>query len=244
VGQSDGHAFARAVLGLFDDLPVIAQCTVFVYQEGRMRTLSVADYRGGAYLRSVADEYAQRFYSLDSIGSILALPQTALPVLHHQSSSEIGHATYRYVCYRRPSVTERLALLSPQRDNAWLSVNLYRRDLGCGGNRGFEPSEIARVQETVPLIMQAVTLHWTLCSVARPVVADAFSIDERLARLCPQLSMRESQTLHEMLQGRSTLEIAKKLGVQQSSVISYQKRAYQRLGISGQRQLLALIANI
>jgi DNA-binding CsgD family transcriptional regulator len=242
LGASEERAFAQAVLGLFDDLPAIAQCTVFVHQAGRTRTLSVADYRGGSYLRAVADAYAQRFHALDGIQPILAAPapRAALPVLHRQSSADIGHESYRLECYRRPSVSERLALLAPQPGRVWLSVNLYRDERG-GSDGGFEPGEIARIQAAAPLMTQAVARHWTL---RREQGLDSGApASERLTRLCPQLSARERDALCGILAGRSTPEIAAQLGVQTSSVISYQKRAYRRLGISGQRQLFALVAS-
>ena len=71
LGKREDSAFARAVLGLFNDLPAIAQCTVFAYQAKRPHTLSVADYRGGSYLRMVADVYTQRFHAFDGIQPIL-----------------------------------------------------------------------------------------------------------------------------------------------------------------------------
>jgi DNA-binding CsgD family transcriptional regulator len=42
------------------------------------------------------------------------------------------------------------------------------------------------------------------------------------------------------LEGATAVEIASQMGVKPTSVITYQKRAYARLGISSQRQLFAL----
>ena len=46
--------------------------------------------------------------------------------------------------------------------------------------------------------------------------------------------------LRGTLEGASAAEIAEQMGVKVTSVITYQKRAYARLGISSQRQLFAL----
>jgi DNA-binding CsgD family transcriptional regulator len=234
LGVCEGRAFAQAVLGLFNDSSVVAQCAVFVYEAGRPRTLSVADYRGDGYLRTVADVYAQRFHALDGIRPILTAPDMTLPVLHRQSSQDIEHATYRHVCYLRPRVSERLALLVPQPGKVWLSVNLYSGDQ----DGGFRANAIARIQAAAPLVAHAVAQHWALC---RRPAADDTPVNQRLVQLCPELSPREREVLCGILSGRATPEIAGQLGVQPSSVISYQKRAYQRLGISGQRQLFALV---
>jgi DNA-binding CsgD family transcriptional regulator len=237
LGVREDRSFAQAVLGLFDDLSAISQCTVFVHEAGRrVRTLSVADYRSSSYLRTVADVYAQRFHSLDGIQAILAAPTVTLPVLHQQSSTDIGHETYRHVCYLRPGVSERLSLLAPQPGKVWLSVNLYRDDRGGSGR--FQPDEIARVEAAAPLVTHAVARHYALCSQRS---ADETPMIARLTQLCPDLTPRERDVLCGMLGGHSTPEIAAQLGVQPSSVTSYQKRAYRRLGISGQRQLFALL---
>jgi DNA-binding CsgD family transcriptional regulator len=54
------------------------------------------------------------------------------------------------------------------------------------------------------------------------------------------LSKRELDVLRCVLEGLTAVEIAEIMGVQPSSVTTYQKRAYKRLGISSQRQLFAL----
>jgi DNA-binding CsgD family transcriptional regulator len=236
IGARDDRVFAQSVLGLFDDQPGITQCVVFACAPGkRARTLSVADYRGGSYLRTVADAYAQRFHALDGIQSILVERAAAQPVLHQQSHAEIGHEAYRQMCYLQPSVSERLALLAPQPCNVWLSINFYRSHQGGGG---FRPGEIERVEAAAPLVVHAAKRHYALCSQR---MVDEMPMAERLTRLCPELSSRERDVLCGILGSRTTPEIAAQLGVQISSVTSYQKRAYRRLGISGQRQLFALL---
>ena len=81
--------------------------------------------------------------------------------------------------------------------------------------------------------------HWKLC--VQHTEGGNAQINERLTQLCPHLSRREREVLCGILDGRTTPEIVQQLGVKPASVISYQKRAYQRLGISGQRQLFALV---
>ena len=44
----------------------ISQCTIFAYEFGnRPRTVSVADRRGGRFLRDVADVYSNLYYVLN-----------------------------------------------------------------------------------------------------------------------------------------------------------------------------------
>ncbi|WQE31644.1 helix-turn-helix transcriptional regulator [Janthinobacterium lividum] len=66
----------------------------------------------------------------------------------------------------------------------------------------------------------------------------------RLRQHGPQLSKRELDALRGVLEGLTAAEIADTMGVQPSSVITYQKRAYKRLGIASQRQLFALCLGV
>ena len=133
IGEPDANAFAAEILKLLGDVAGLSQCTVFAYAFGnRPRTLSVADHRGGRYLRDVADTNASRFHAPDGNQRIMA---TAWPrgcpsdnglMLHQQTIDEIAHKAYRAACYRHPNVSDRQPLLVPPAEDMWLSVNLYR----------------------------------------------------------------------------------------------------------------------
>ncbi|MBF5011781.1 helix-turn-helix transcriptional regulator [Burkholderia pseudomultivorans] len=239
IGSSEPNAFATEVLKLFDDALSVTQCTVFAYEFGnRPRTVSVADHRGGRYLRDVADTYARHFYALDGNQTIVSSAQRRTRrrdlLLHRQAGDEIGHDAYRAACYRDPDVSERLSLLMQPDDAVWLSINLYR----AHRSGAFEPRAIAEIEALAPLIAQAAKHHYAL--------AGAMQIDipqrmlARLRRACPTLSKRELDVLRGVLDGQSAHEIGETIGVKASSVVTYQKRAYRRLGISGQRELFAL----
>ncbi|KDR39341.1 hypothetical protein BG61_33430 [Caballeronia glathei] len=54
------------------------------------------------------------------------------------------------------------------------------------------------------------------------------------------MSKRELDVLRGVLEGLTAQDIGEVMGVKASSVVTYQKRAFRRLGISSQRQLFAL----
>src|SRR5579864_4351602 len=73
IGSEDSNALAAEVLRLLGDIGAISQCTIFAYEFGnRPRTVSVADHRGGRFLRDVADTYARLFYTLDGNQKIVS----------------------------------------------------------------------------------------------------------------------------------------------------------------------------
>ena len=117
IGGDDANALAAEVLNLLGPATSVSQCTVFAYEFGnRPRTVSVADHRGGRFLRDVADTYARLFYALDGNQRIVtgdgeATEKPSSLVLHWQSSEDIAHDGYRQTCYAAPNVSDRLSLL-------------------------------------------------------------------------------------------------------------------------------------
>ncbi len=99
IGHDDANALASEVLKTLGEVASISQCTVFAYEFGnRPRTVSVADHRGGRYLRDVADTYARRYYVLDGNQTIVSARDAEKPgsgiLLHLQNSEDIK---YKYV---------------------------------------------------------------------------------------------------------------------------------------------------
>ncbi len=239
IGRADATSFAAEVLNTFGESAHISQCTIFAYEFGnRPRTVSVADRRGGRFLRDVADVYAKLFYVLDGnqpiVSNTLAPRPGAPMVIQQQNSDDIAHAGYRTACYSDPNVSDRLSLLLQPAEKIWLSVNLYR-DRQHGQ---FQPQEIALVESLAPLLGHAASHHYSLHGQAQPGIPQLMLA--RLRTACPALSKREIDVLRGVLEGLAASEIADMLGIKPASVVTYQKRAYQRLGISNQRQLFAL----
>ncbi|WP_175915218.1 LuxR C-terminal-related transcriptional regulator [Burkholderia sp. BCC1638] len=239
IGGSEPNAFAAEILKLFDDALSVTQCMIFAYEFGsRPRTVSVADHRGGRYLRDVADTYVRHFYPLDGNQKIVSAAGRATHrrdvLLHQQAGDEICHDTYRAACYRGPDVSDRLALLMQPNDSTWLSINLYR----AHRSGAFQPREIAAIETLAPLIAQAAQHHYALAGAAQIGIPQLMLA--RLRGACPALSKRELDVLRGVLEGQTAQEIGETIGVKASSVVTYQKRAYRRLGISSQRQLFAL----
>ncbi|MGF6600239.1 DNA-binding CsgD family transcriptional regulator [Paraburkholderia sp. GAS448] len=239
IGHTDVNALAAEILKTLGAVASISQCTVFAYEFGnRPRTVSVADHRGGRFLRDVADTYARLFYTLDGNQKIVSESRPAAHgsalVLHQQTSEDIHHEGYRLACYSQPNVSDRLSLLVQPADGIWLSINLYR-DSGAGS---FQPAEIGLIEALAPLISHAARHHYALSGRNQPGIPQMMLAT--LRGLCPALSKRELDVLRGVLEGCTAAEIADTMGIRPSSVVTYQKRAYQRLGISSQRQLFAL----
>lgn len=239
ISHADADALAASMLATVGDTLPVSQCTVFAYEfDARPRTVSAADHRGGRFLRDVAERYATHFYALDGnraiIGRTSGTQSRDTLVLHQQQSAEIENEAYRAACYAQPNVSDRLSLLVQPVDGVWLSINFYR-DSAYGN---FAPRELEQVESVAHLFAHAAKSHYALNGQHQQ--GPAVAMLSRVRRACPALTPRELDVLRGVLEGASAAEIALRMGVKPASVVTYQKRAYARLGISNQRQLFAL----
>ena len=116
----------------------------------------------------------------------------------------------------------------------WLSVNFYR-----GLEHGvFDDASLRVMEAFAPLVVQAVRLHYA-GRVIDQHLADALMA--RLMRQYPSLTKRDGDVVRALLNGLSTEAMAEQLGLELSSAQTYVKRIYRKLGISGQREWLALM---
>lgn len=152
--------------------------------------------------------------------------------LHRQRPQDITHPEYRQVCYELPQVAERLALLARYEGRFWMSVNFYRGVEHCP----FDDASVAIVQAFAPTIVHAVRLHHTGHALQQDLSG---LMQARAARRNPSLTQRDHDVLASLLKGQTTDAMAESLGLTVSSAQTYVKRLYRKLGLSGQRELLA-----
>lgn len=105
----------------------------------------------------------------------------------------------------------------------------------------FTESMIARFEETAHILLAAVANHGRTLSQADQLIGALTSLDTIeacIANAEEHLSNREIATCARILIGMSTTGISLDLDIGEETVTTYRKRAYCRLGIATQRELL------
>lgn len=244
LGLSNRHAVAEDLLRLVGAHVPLAQCAIFSFESpNRPRTVAMGDRSRTSALPRIAQSYVTRFFRLDPVLAVMqaelaaaraagvAQPRT---VLHRQRPQDIAHPDYRHVCYELPQVAERLAMLALYEGRFWMSVNFYR-----GLEHGpFDAHSLAVMQAFAPTIVHAVRLHHTGNTLHQDL-GDLMLA--RATRRCPHLTPRDLDVLRCLLQGQTNEAMGHTLGLTPASVQTYLKRTFRKLGISGQRELLALL---
>ena len=241
LGTAQRHTVAEHLLRLVGAHVPLAQCAIFSFEQpNRPRTVAMGDRSRTSALPRIAQAYVTRFFRLDPAFALmqaqtpiarLAPPQ---PLLHRQRPADIAHPEYRQVCYELPRVAERLAVLALYEGRFWMSVNFYR-----GEEHGpFDDASLAVMVAFAPTVVHAVRLHHTGSALHADLTDLVLA---RTAQRFPALTPRDTDVLRGLLQGLDTPALAQRLGLTAASAQTYQKRLHAKLGVAGQRELLALL---
>lgn len=236
VASLGGISFASELVAALNRIvPVDHVCLMRFPDRERPPVLESASWRGGEHVGEVQQAYLAGLYRLD--------PNLRLPVqpgasVHLLACDTIADEGYRAACYQHAGVLQRLTVATAD-DGQLLTLNLYR--LVATGP--FSRRELVQVDGVAPLLAALAAKHVTtvgmqLRSRDRRDRIDAFSA--RLHAMNGGLTPREREVLARGLLGMTSQGIALDLGVGVSTVLTYRKRAYARLGVSGQAELFAL----
>jgi DNA-binding CsgD family transcriptional regulator len=152
----------------------------------------------------------------------------------YMSKTDVRTHAYRRLCYDEAHITDRLSVLHKTTRGEGITVNFYR----CDSSGPFEPEQFDAVTELAPLLQAASVRHYELIIAHLPATFDRTLL--RLTDCFPLLTLREAQCAAGVIAGLTADEIAARLGIKTTSVITHRKHAYYRLNVSGQRALIAL----
>lgn len=210
--------FAAFRLGR-DELREVAACCVQPERTARDRVESYV--KQGLWKHDPAMTEAQR-----------CIENTA-PALIHVDFSDHGYDHLRPRVY--PHVRDRL-LLCGRSSNGAFGLSVLRAD----PNAPFAHEAIEKLGGAAELLVAMLAKHADVCQ-RRPNVAQALTAlpdIETCIVATSFLPRREAEVCARILYGLSSVGIALDLSVSEETVKTYRKRAYQRLSIGSERELL------
>ncbi len=213
--------------------------TAFVFEPGHEPHMIFAENTGNRPVaREVAHKYCRDYWQHDlahRLSSEIDLAEARQGWILHSQASDISHSDYRRYCYTAISLDNRVSL-SDTRGDRTLRINFYRAK-----GTPFTEDDTSRIAEAAHLMLSLVRRHADYCVVAKQKSLSYFR--ERLAIVAPALTSRETDVCAAIIMGLTSEGIALELGVGLNTVFTYKKRAYARLGISSQNQLMRLVLN-
>lgn len=225
---------AQCFLAAMQKLLPASHCTVFALEaDGQVSAVSTASAYG-IMATATAVEYVRRgFDRQDSNMMWLGrkkTPKRSQTWLSHQRAEEVADLEYRRVCYGEPGIRERTSILLLLSDGRRIAISFYR-------NLAFAPfdeADFETIAACAPLLQEAVIAH------TRLVTHDfaGAALHQKILSLLPN---RERQVMSHVLAGRTTQEVAKILRLSPTTVLTYRYRAFGKLGVRTQRELLAML---
>ncbi len=184
-----------------------------------------------------AEAYRDRYFRYDPINRLLDGTTPGGIYLARVRSDEILQSDYRQTCYTRPGFQEKVSIASNDRDFP-VVLSLFPKE----PNVDFEPDEVDRLANIAQIILSGIKIHSRMTTkLTRNHRPTAEEIEVRLRATFPGLSNREIAVCARSLLGTTAEGIAFDLGIKQTSVLTYRRRAYDRLKISSVHQLSSML---
>ena len=232
VGRS---AFSPALFGLAREVLGCEHLTAFSLDGNCSPRVVVAENTGTEHLASgVAKKYTAYYWRLDPANRVFDGTGAGHDFWGVRiSARDIIDSAYRTHCYNAVGLDHRLSI-SHLRAGRTYRLNFY-----SGHGRTFSDAAAARVFDAADLLIALICRHDAESTVSRRPDREAFA--QRLRAVVPELSGRELEVAALIASGLSSHGIALELGISVNTVLTYRKRAYARLGISSQNELMRLL---
>lgn len=230
-------SFSDSLMRISKEVIEADYCTLFAFQDGQQPSRLVAT---GVQSPNAAMQASQR-YLRDHWRTDPMLKDHRMGddrTVHHVFSSEFSDDRYRRDCFDIPQISDRLTLIFKENQTLLrMSFYRYRR------RYTFSLAETDRLRNAWKLFQEAARRHFLLSqelgvdpSTGRPSIS---MMSERLLNTRSGLSEREIEVCSRILLGLTAEGISHDLGIGLTSVVTYRKRAYAKLGISSQNELFA-----
>jgi LuxR family transcriptional regulator, activator of tox operons len=234
IGRSD---FPERLLAVCRELAGCELCSAFSWEPRRGPRLllaagSIADIPQFALAASRA--YTDIYWRRDAVVQRNWVRGSNSSHVLRMTAADIRDPDYRHDCYQVAHISERLMLFDTE--SPAVSVSGYR----AVGRSPTTFQMAQRLEDAGPTLIAAIRRHTELMERReQTVLTHSRSVLLRRAREWG-LSEREAEVAAGLVMGQSQSDIAKASGLALNSVITYRRRAYQKLKIADRLELRAM----
>lgn len=213
-------------------------CLLISWQEDSHHPLTLFS-RGDIYqplARECRNLYDEHYFRRDSnLDWLRHQAVSGLPKVRYQQAQELADGEYRHQLLERCGIREKLAFLYQNRGQA-LCLNLYRLE-----SPDSRPLESDALQQQGCVLAALLERHISLARQNR-MTFDLTWVRARLtSALGERLTVRELDVGSRIVLGYRSEAIALDLGVSTNTVLTHRRNLYDKLGISTQNQLFAIV---
>ncbi|WFU23743.1 helix-turn-helix transcriptional regulator [Bradyrhizobium sp. CB1717] len=179
--------------------------------------------------------YAGQFHESDPNRDALFEGEGGAPIMLPAFAPRMYGARYRKIFFQDSGIVDKCATAIWTGDTCFY-VNFYR--IAAQGR--FSAAQRDRLGAIAPAIAASVARHFQETAAPDQSLAALFATRAPLTALTP----REREVCCRILAGFSSEAISQGLGISLHSTLTYRKRAYERLGISSQSELFAIVLRL
>jgi DNA-binding CsgD family transcriptional regulator len=165
-----------------------------------------------------------------------AAPRCGDVVLQTVRPADLPRGDFRRRIFDDAGIVERVTVIHRGADG-WRGMNVARH----AADGVFSDREIHSLVGLACLLLPMIPLNRERQTGTTPLTAT--ELEQRFAARCGALTAREQQVCARAAAGMDVAATALELGIARSSVLTYRRRAYQRLGVSSPVELRALVTH-
>lgn len=248
IGLVGRPGFADRLLDALNRLLSVDHCVVFTFEEGRgVGHLFTRGRMDAKDSEKLAADYVAGFHAEDPTITRL-ISQTDAPTagpVRPDFSSQYG-AAYVNRFFSRTQLVDKATTIG-RVENGIVYCNFYR--MAASGRFSAEDWDLLEV--VLPTLTALIARHYEIVRTAKggePASDDdgrfakglVHAVMRRSVEPFDQLTARERDVCERIILGYSTTAMALDLEISETSVATYRKRAYAKLGISSQNELFLL----
>jgi DNA-binding CsgD family transcriptional regulator len=186
-------------------------------------------------LEAMLPAYSRHYHQVDPVCDAYgAAPCVRDIAIQRIRPEDIQSEDFRRRFFDQAGIVERVSIIQ-RGAHAWRVINVARHR----SNGLFSDGELDALLGLARLALPMLPLNRRRAQARSPSVAH---IEDRLHLLFPGLTRREQEVCARATAGMSVEATAIDLGIAKTSVMTYRKRSYQRLGITSVYELCALVA--
>lgn len=234
------NSYGRACLELFEESLDADHWALFHYRSNNsVDCVATASRVYMAAALENIDRFVGRCHRVDPSLIVLKKQRPDNTCVIKIEIGDIRDQQYRH-CFESTHVQERLSFFSR------LGSDLHQLCVYRGPRKQtFSSLELTHFSTLASLVLATASKHERLCGATDiPRHLDLEAIERCLEYLPGGLSRREREVCSRAAAGKTIEGTALDLDIRKTSVVTYRQRAYQKLGISRQNELVALVNNL
>jgi DNA-binding CsgD family transcriptional regulator len=230
--------FGRELITFLNDAFGAEHCTLFRYREHVPSELISASHDGTNTARDQFSLYMRNAYWRNDpiLAEMFHKSHNGLPAIHRMDVETLTDGEIRHLLYAQVNVRERMLLCSSLFGRAIGLCILRPEERGMLSN-----AQYAGLEDIASVLLSIVAKHAEMMEARHNFFLALRSVEEMeitFQRASVAFPKREAEVCARMLFGITPIGIALDLGISEDTVITYKRRAFQRLHIGSQRELL------